>query len=201
VVIAFVAFACLIKWSPWKSRNHMTVFVLAAPVCAVVLKTIFRRRIANAVGLLLLLCGIPWILHCTLRPLVGEENIFNTSRLTLFFKNPTGETHIGPFQNGRAFLKTQDVSRVGLITLNSSWEYIWWVMLQEDNPEVRIEHVNIADVSRRFYEKEPFAGFQPEAVVSLEKETSEQDSIEVNGIPYSRRWSEGDAAIYLRDQM
>ena len=46
------------------------------------------------------------------------------------------------------------------------------MLLQEHNPSVRIEHVNVTDVSNRIYEQEPFAGFQPDAVISLVKETS-----------------------------
>jgi hypothetical protein len=98
-------------------------------------------------------------------------------------------------------LKTQDVSNVVLITMNSIWEYIWWVTLQEDRPDIRIEHVNIEDLSRRFYDRKPFSGFQPEAVVSLAEETSEQSLLEANGLPYTRQWSEGDTEIYLQGTM
>ena len=177
------------------SRLHHGLFVAAAPLVGMVLARAGRGIPGAIVGVLLLLLGIPWLLHCVQRPLVGENNIFHATREHLYFTNPY-QDYEASFLAGRDILQQQGVTQIGLITNNFSFEYPWWVFLREDNPSVRIEHVNVADPSGRLMTNEPFRGFEPEAVLTLDQ-VEQPDSLDVEGRHFRRHWSQDAVAIYL----
>jgi hypothetical protein len=197
VAAAFLLNAFYCKWHPWMSRLHMTLFVLMAPMVGVVLARILPGKAVNILAMLLLLLGLPWLLFCQQRPVMAQANIFNTSRERLYFKTPH-QSYESAFMHGREFLRSRNVSQVGLVTGNSSWEYPWWVLLHQDNPSVRLEHVNVDDASSRIYAEEPFCSFQPDAVISLDQ-TPQVESITVGHVRFEKQWAEGGVAIYLRE--
>lgn len=197
VTAAFLLFAFYLKWHPWMSRLHHGLFVAAAPFVACVLARGAAQWVAKTAAVLLLVAGIPWLLLCVERPVLGKETVLNTSRDALFFKTPH-QKYQASFEAGRQFLASQKVTGVGLLISNSSWEYVWWHYLQKDHPGVRIEHVNVQDPSARFAASARFSGFSPDALVTLDQKP-QPEQITVGAATFTCRWKQEKVAIYLRD--
>jgi hypothetical protein len=195
VLAAFLAFSCYIKWSPWNARVHMSVFVLAGAVAAVVLEDRLRPPATVVVAVGLLLLGLPWVLGCKQRPVLGKANIFNSSRDSSYFNEPFQKFEQHYF-NARQRLQGRTFARVGIIVGNQSWEYMWWVFLRQLNPAVVIQHVNVEDVSRTIAGDPPFRDFQPDVVITADQEP-QPAAIAVGRYTYRRQWAQGNVAIYL----
>lgn len=195
IVAGFVLFAFYLKWHPWMSRLHLPLFVAMGPFAAVILVRLLSAKGAAVVAGLLLLLALPWMLFCQQRPVLAQETIFNATREHLYFKTPH-QNYEAAFLAGRDFLRTENISQVGLIAGNSSWEYMWWVLLSDNNHSVRIEHVNVTDPSNRLYEAEPFRNFHPQALVLLDQQTS-SDQITVGSATFSKCWTNEAVTIYL----
>ena len=195
VMAAFLAFSCYIKWSPWNARVHMSVFVLAGAVAAVVLENRLHPRATIVVAAGLLLLGLPWVLSCKQRPVLGEASIFSSTRDSSYFNEPF-QRFKGHYFKARQYLEGRAFSRVGIIVGNQSWEYMWWVFLRQLNPAVQIQHVNVEDVSRRLTDDPPFRDFQPDAVITADQEP-QPEAISVGRNTYHRQWAEGNVAIYF----
>ncbi len=168
----------------------------AAPLVGVVLERSSRKELQGAVAACLLLLGLPWLLLCRQRPVLGRESIFDLPRDRLYFKTPH-QSYEPAFLGGREFLRAKGVSQVGLVADNSSWEYMWWVLLSRGESAVRLEHVNVEDPSKRLVAERPFRAFRPEAVVTLDQPP--QAEIAVGQTVYRRRWTQDRVGIYLRD--
>jgi hypothetical protein len=145
---------------------------------------------------LLLLLGIPWLLFCQQRPMIGQENIFNTSRDRLYLTTRRLRNIEPSFLNGKAVLESRNASRIGLVVSNSSVEYWWWASLRKHNTNVRFQHVNVQDPSNRISAETPFREFQPDAVLALDQKPL-APQITVGQVAYSMQWQERNAAIYF----
>lgn len=189
-------FVFYLKWHPWMSRLHLPLFVLAAPLVAVVLAKVWNAKLVSAMSVVLVLLGIPWILFCQQRPMAGPENIFSTPRDRLYLMTRRLRTIEPSFLNGKALLESRDASRVGLIVSNSSIEYWWWAALTRDRPDVRFQHVNFDEPSVSISAEKPFSEFQPDAVLALDQEQL-APQITVGQRLYARLWQERRAAIYF----
>ncbi len=195
VLAAFLAFSCYIKWSPWNARVHLSVFVLAGAVAAVVLEHRFRPPVTSAVAVALLLLGLPWLLGCRQRPVLGQRNIFHNTRDRNYFNEPFQKSEEHYF-SARNYLQGRTPGRVGIIVGNQSWEYMWWVFLRQLNPSVVVRHVNVEDISRALGNQPPFLDFQPEAVITADQEP-QPETLAVGGKTFRRQWAHGNVAIYF----
>src|SRR5262249_48389733 len=81
----FVLFCFLLRWQPWHSRLHLPLFVLWAPLIAVVLARALPKPLVGGVAVALLLACLPWVLANETRPLVGNPNVFTMSRTDQYF--------------------------------------------------------------------------------------------------------------------
>jgi hypothetical protein len=190
-------FIFYLKWHPWMSRLHMPFFVLAAPLVGIVLTRLWNEKVVNATAVVLLLVGTPWLLFCQQRPIIGQENIFNTPRERLYLMTRRLRNVEQSFLSGKAMLQSRNASRIGLIVSNSSIEYWWWVALQKDSPNVRFQQVNVQEPSTTISLKKPFCEFQPDALLALDQKPL-SPLITVGQAVYSKQWEEGRAAIYFR---
>ncbi len=160
-VAAALLFALMLRWQPWNSRLQLPLFVLGAPFVAVALGKL-PRGWPPALGVILVVTAIPWVLWSNSRPLVGEHSVLFVSRATQYFRNsPTlEEGYVGA---ARTIAET-GCGNVGLLADWNDWEYPLWVVLREQGATgVRIEHVQVDNVSGAL----PRAPFEPCAIVAL----------------------------------
>lgn len=172
LVSAFLLFCFLFKWQPWHSRLHLPLFVLWAPFIAITLTTILNKKIVNSIAIILLLSSLPYILYNEIRPLLTKRNIFNTSRIQLYFSNRPDLTN--SYIAATDFLKSQKCPDIGLLLRGNDFEYPFWVLLQRNSDQrFHIENINVKNRSKIKYNVYPFNNFSPCVIVSLD---SRQDT-------------------------
>lgn len=196
LIAGFVLLACFLRWHPWMSRLHHGLFVAAAPFVAVALTAGKRAWPSSLVAGLLLLLGLPWLLLCTQRPLLAQANIFNTDRTSIYYFNPH-QHYQASFEEGAAILDGLSYERVGLITGNTSWEYLWWLYAQRNHPTARLRHVNVSDPSARLTPELPGAPFEPEVIITLDQGPQTPGVLTLDGSPFTLLWTKDQVAIYL----
>jgi len=87
LLLAFILFCLLFKWQPWHTRLHLPLFVLSAAIIAVVLERAWPPSATTALGALLLVTALPFLLTNQLRPLVSAtgKTVFSTERTAQYF--------------------------------------------------------------------------------------------------------------------
>ncbi|MBD2104395.1 glycosyltransferase family 39 protein [Leptolyngbya sp. FACHB-261] len=215
---AFFLFCLILKWQPWHSRLHLPLFVIFSAVVGVVLSHLTSYKLANAIAFILILSALPWVLFNFSRPLLfsmdrqayvesrqvvlSPRNIWNTSRTAQYFNNRTEFEQ--PYQQGAAFLQTQNCTDIGLqLPLGDPWEYPWWVLLQNRQSPVRFEHVNVQNLSATLYDHLPFSAFVPCAIINVRQPAElKAGANEVNTLltpqgSYTRVWALGPVTILM----
>ncbi|MFC1762125.1 hypothetical protein ACFL6U_08595 [Planctomycetota bacterium] len=197
VLTGFLLFAFYVKWSIWNTRVHLGIFVVAGPFVALVLSRLLKKAwIITGIGLLLLVLGLPWLLNCEQRPIIRKNNIFNTSRNDLLFthNNHPGQNNRDDYYAAQAYLKSKPLTQLGHYSDTFTREYLTWVFFGPDHPGLRIQHVNVRDISQCKSELPRFRDFQPEAIFLVNRR--QDDSLMVNDVEYTKQWSSGRLAIY-----
>lgn len=186
VISAFFLFCLMIKWQPWQSRLHISLFVLFAPFVGIVFSKLVNKKIGVYLAIILLQVSLFWVFYNESRPIIGDNNIFNTSRLDQYFANKRylKEDYIDAVK----LVKSQGCSKIGLSMPRDAWEYPLWVLLQQNNNQpIRIEHINVTNVSSIKVKQYPYKGYSPCAIIDVEfqggKKIVFQNSI------YVKKWS------------
>lgn len=165
-ISTFLLLCLLLKLQPWHSRHHMTTFVLFAPLFGLTFSQLSNYKIANYIVSILIFMSLPWISHNKFRPLIGEVNIFNTSRNELYF---TSRPNIEfAYNQAVDFVKSQNCTNIGLsFWSKNAWEYPLWVLLKEPGKAApRIEHISTIDpVVGQKLNSEPYKSFTPCAII------------------------------------
>lgn len=191
---AFTLFCWSVKWQPWGNRLLLPLFVLATPFAGVVLyKKYPRLSVIITIGMTVL-C-LPWILNNRSRPWIGKEfTIFNKSRNEQYFSNNPGMF----FSYDRA---AQEASQSGckniaLVMTAESWEYPLWPLLDlPKNKDLRIEHVNINNPSKKFdYPRGPF-----DPCLAIHDVAQGIATISINGVGYVKTNQFTYLSIYRKD--
>jgi len=183
LVIGFLIFCLYLKWQPWNSRLQLPLFVLWSPIIALSIWSLRRKWIANTIMFLLILGILPWLFLNSTRPLLESKNIFNTAREDLYFNRRSGLE--GSYEWAVRTLVNETNDQCREIGLYSNWddrEYPLWIVLQQKlGKDIRIEAVNVENVSANTYRQ--FPEFTPCAVIALDR--LPVNNLKVNGIAYS----------------
>lgn len=179
-ITTFLLLCLLLKLQPWHSRHHLTIFVLFAPLFGLTLSQLSNYKIANYIVGILIFMSLPWIFNNKFRPLLGESNIFNSSRNELYF---TSRPNIEFAYNQTVdFVKSQNCTNIGLsFWTKNSWEYPLWVLFQQPGkPAPRIEHISTIDpVVGKKLNSEPYKSFIPCAIIYQSTKIDDQPGKEM----------------------
>jgi 4-amino-4-deoxy-L-arabinose transferase-like glycosyltransferase len=191
VTAGFLLFSFLLRWQPWNTRLHLPLFVLWSPFIAAVLSR--SQKVASCLAVGLLISALPWVVHNKTRPLTGSWNIFNTSRIDLYFSNRIELRD--PYTEATDFVRAQKCSQVGFLL--TDWEYPLWVLLRgNNNMGVRITHVGVANNSAAKYESGSIDPFSVCAIVSVYGERNKEAAIEARS--YNPAWMAGPVKVLLK---
>ena len=203
LMVAFLIFCSYLKWNPWNSRLHLTLFVLWSPLIAVVLLKKTSDRIAFWTGALLMTSSTLYVFRNETRPLIGigpKSTVFNTSRVDQVFEQ---FADVQPaYLDAARVLAVQGCADVGLET---GLEYPVWVLLQKMmHGPIRIEHAYVENISTAKMAVPPFAGFSPCAVL-VDSNCSPPCSLRegdkealLAGSMFTKAWSSGKIAVFTR---
>jgi hypothetical protein len=203
IVTAFLIICLMLKLQPWHSRHHLTLFVLFAPFIGIILENLSHRKIGYYLAGSLILLSLPWVFKNQFRPIIGAENIFNTSRNDLYFTNRP--RLIQPYNQAVDLIKSQNVQNIGLsFWSDNAWEYPFWVLLgQQIKPAPRIENVtarnNITSIKLQI---PPYSTFEPDAIIYFEPKnhSKEQNSpnLAIKNQTYAPVWSLPPVSVLLK---
>ncbi|MEV0607628.1 hypothetical protein AB0I61_14815 [Polymorphospora rubra] len=166
VGVAVLLHVSTIKWQPWGNRLILFALVLAAPLAALWLDALFRRRPragtgadgdralkatgrrSVAVGLAVVmlagsaLAGVLAISYGFPRRLVGAGSLLTTSDWdTRFLRRPHWAEE---FRWAARQVDEAGARRVGLVQQNDNWEYPWWLLLRDGAPYGRSDREIVA---------------------------------------------------------
>ncbi|MEG3859593.1 ArnT family glycosyltransferase [Microcoleus sp. herbarium12] len=182
VLCSFLLFCLLIKWQIWHSRLHLPFFVLISPFIGIVLSKQFPKNIANVIMIVLLQTSLVYVLYNEFRPILGEKDIFNTSRREQYLRPVINNK--SNYLNAAKFVAKTECKNIGLSL--SSMEYPWWVLLKNDKQVLRIENVNVKNLSNVKSRAYPYRNFVPCAIISVGS-TQSENMVLKEGI-YVRAW-------------
>ncbi|TAF30885.1 MAG: hypothetical protein EAZ69_21130 [Oscillatoriales cyanobacterium] len=150
---------------------------------------------------ILILMSLPWVFHNNFRPLVGDGNIFNSSRHDLYF---TSRPNIEVAYNTAVdFVKAQNCTNIGLsFWAKNAWEYPLWVMFPEPGkPAPRIEHISTIDpVVKQKLNSEPYKSFIPCAIIyqSTKNDGKQGKEIVLKNQTYAQKWSMEPLRVFVK---
>jgi len=191
----FVLFCTLLKWQPWNSRLQLPLFVLASPFVAVVLCKRLSEKVIVTIAFVLLLSALPWVLFNSSRSLMGDQSIWNRTRLDQYFNNRPELRNA--FFGAVYFLKSKQCSQIGLDIGTNDWEYPFWPLLNPAaNAAIRIEHVNVKNASSLISVLPYFSGFSPCAIIS--SRADQVDELAAKTGNYTKEWASSPISVLVR---
>lgn len=196
VTATFLLFSLILKWQPWGTRLQLPIFVLYAPFVGIVMSRARDAKAVIAVGIICLLYSAPWLFYNQSRPLIGDKNIFNTKRIDQYFANNPGFQY--SYESGVNYTQAQGCSHIGLALTPDSWEYPLWALLKPDNnPDIRLEHINVQNASSVKMDRPLFSDFNPCAIIS--DSSNDKTKIILGNTPYVKTKQLAFLSVFMKD--
>lgn len=193
IILAFLLFCVYLKWQPWHSRLHLPLFVLSAPLVGIQMSRIRDGRIPSIFLSILMVTALPWVIYNPARPVLGKNSIFTTNRMEQYFN--TYPSLADPYIESAQFISGLNCSDVGLDISFDRWEYPLWIFLRgRNNPAIRLEHVNVVNISRQTQDENHPGSFSPCAIFS--DNVNPPDVISMRDTIFLRKWSSGSFSVY-----
>ena len=154
LVCGFVAFCAYLKWAPFVARYQLPLFVLGAPLAAVVEDfgwRWLRPPCIQVAACLFLLSGarLP-ALENWVRPLRGPRSVLRVSREDQYFADMTLWNNRGSYFAAAGALEGTACRTIGIDIHNLQLEYPLQALLRDARPGVQFVHTGVENVSRRF---------------------------------------------------
>ena len=147
VLSGLAVYSYLFKWQIFGSRLHLSFLVLFAPMVGYTFSTLAQRfKLAEALGVILLVLSLPWLFHIENRPLIDNptdvpfagKSLLDTSRKDWYFVTAGNQSAMKGLASSIA---QADCHQVGIVISGSSPEYLYWVALDAPRPDMRIEWI------------------------------------------------------------
>jgi hypothetical protein len=200
LVVAFVIFAGYLKWQPWSSRLELPLMVLAAPLIGVTFSRISSIAITTALGVMLIVAAVPWVIDNESRPLVGYRvprtaaylpqgaNIFTTPRIDLYFaKRHELEA---PYSSVAARAQAIACTEIALWSGPDDWEYPLWVLTDRLNGTSRIDQVMVVNESIRA------SSFGTAPCLLVAVVPNQPPTVDVGGVEFTQTASQNGVGSY-----
>jgi len=154
LVCGFVAFCAYLKWAPFVARYQLPLFVLGAPLAAVVEEFGWRWLrplwIQLAVCLFLLSGARLPALENWVRPLRGPRSVLHVSRDKQYFSDMVQWNDRADYFAAVGALEGSACRTIGIDIHNLQLEYPLQTLLREARPDAQFVHTGVENVSRRY---------------------------------------------------
>jgi hypothetical protein len=161
----FLLFCWMLKWQPWAARLHTPLFVMAAPLMAMML-TAGAGKISKGIGVFLLCAMIlqifPFALANKSRSLISLDWL-HAERSELYFQNR--KELFADYDASVRIIHSTDASTVGLCINSDDWEYPFWALANQEvsgGVSISFRHVCVQNASSRYVDRD----FSPQYVVA-----------------------------------
>ena len=141
---AALIFVHLMPWTPWNTRLHLPLFVLAAPLVALASERVLPPRGLDALAAILLVLAVPFLVRNSSHRLVGPSNLFTTPRESFYFINDPAREKTT--RRAATFLRSEGCRTVALTAHGDSWEYPLHLLA---GPEILFVHAGVTNPTGR----------------------------------------------------
>lgn len=184
-VADFILFCAVLRWQPWHSRLHLPLFMLFAPLVALVWDEAAPGwAVALACAALLAAAYFPLARNFT-RPLNQMMAQLKAPRQNGYFH----DTDTRRYQTAMNRVYASPCRVVGLALNGNTPEYLFWAARPVAQPPAQFWHVFTAYESAPL--KNPSA--PPCAVIA---QGSSKNQLELNGQVFVAQWQSGDLALF-----
>ena len=153
LLFGVVLHCAVLKWQPWVSRYHTTIFMLSAPFIAAVFAGLhlFQRRLFVCVAIILFAYSIPFLILNKTRSFVALRNdsILSTGgRVKSYFINRP-ELY-ADYSAAARIIMDEGAEEVGLCLGYDDYEYPLFVLVGRHASQgiPRFRHIAVADMSK-----------------------------------------------------
>ncbi|WP_337286853.1 glycosyltransferase family 39 protein [Candidatus Methylomirabilis sp.] len=190
LMISFVLFSLLLKWTPWHSRLHLPFFVLSAAFAAVVVTKTFHDRLISLLMIALTVVSLPYLAYNSTRPLIGANSVLSSKRDSQYFRNRP-ELALS-YDRVAALVKESQCTHVGLMIGDDDWEYPLWVMTGASEGRILLKHIAVDNVSGRIP-----SHFTPCAVIVTAPRPGEELVYDDSHTTYTKAFDGGSVVLYF----
>ena len=154
LVCGFVVFCAYLKWAPFVARYQLPLFVLGAPLAAVVEEFGWRWLrplwIQLAICLFLLSGARLPAIENWVRPLRGPRSVLRVSRDNQYFADMTHWENRASYFAAASALEGSACRTIGIDIHNLQVEYPLQALVREARPDAQFVHTGVDNVSRRY---------------------------------------------------
>ncbi len=168
VIAAFLLICIIFKWQVWISRLQLPLFFFWAPVAGSVLSLMKAKSVSGAVAVFLLVSSLYSAFFNFSRsffkwPFVDNmpPTVFEAGRDMLYMNNGANIVKLS-YLLATKHIESKRYKNVGLIVHEDDWEYPYWAILQANRNAIRIEHIEVANISSKIKRKP----FRPDVVIA-----------------------------------
>ncbi|NES86584.1 MAG: 4-amino-4-deoxy-L-arabinose transferase [Moorea sp. SIO2B7] len=201
----FFLLCLMLKIQIFHSRHHLSLFVLFSAFVGLVFSKNWNRHLVTFMAIILIVTSMQWVFGGKARPILAEQNIFNSSRNELYFQN---RRHLKqPYLEAANFLKTQECANIGLslgwkpVPSGIYWEYPFWTLIKTNNDQVvRFEHILHPDnMTAKKSDVYPHNNFTPCAIIAVRSSKDEKiDKMVTKTGTYLLKWSADPISILMK---
>ncbi len=130
LIVGFLLFSAVLKWCPWQTRLLLPLYVAGAAIVASAFDKL-PAKLNSALIFVLLIYSLPYVLLNPNKNVLGDENIFVTSRDENYFRGVPN--FFAPYKSAIDFFDKNHSSRIGVVADDTSWcEYPLWALLSHN---------------------------------------------------------------------
>jgi hypothetical protein len=162
IIAIFLFFNVILKWQIVHSRLQLPLFVIASPFVAIVVSRMHKKFLLPSLTLALFSFSIPFLFWAEAKPVIEQQNIFNTPSTLQYFNQHEnlGKT----FLDFSAIMRNHDLHKIGWITKSDNWEYPIWAIMERP-AGFRLQHILVQNSSKKYERSKAFSSFVPDAIV------------------------------------
>lgn len=179
-ISAYLLLCFIFKWQAWISRLQLPLFIFWAPVIGYVLSLIKLRSVTLTIAGILLVSSLYWSLFNFSRSLLKwpfrddlPPTIFESSRELLYLNNGANIVKMSYFLVAK-YILSRGYRNIGLAIGEDNWEYSYWASLEANKLKIRIEHIEVSNVSGKIKQ----APFRPDAIIAYRPSEEQTDRFE-----------------------
>jgi hypothetical protein len=196
--VGLLLIASIIAFTHHITRYQLALFVLSAPVVALLFNPTHKMKTILAWVLIFVLVvpSMEYAYNNNLRKLFSRKKatVFNTDRLSMYFRNDL--SFKDPYIDSIEHIVSQGCDEVGLVMKFNYWDYPLWVIWENVfNQKGRMEHIYyLSEYAPKVY---PLGQFQPCALVAVDYSSgSLLDKVEFNGRLYLKTFVTDKTIVY-----
>ena len=165
MLVSVLVLFSVLSFDAYGVRHQLGFFVAWAPIVGFVATRLGRPRLTAAVGSMLLLASLPWLLFNGSRPLVGLQprtmidSVFREPPAAILFANWTELRE--PYTQAGEAVQVSACREVGLRIDSGDLEYPFWWLLDAAQSGIRIEAIDAYPHLERYVD----ADFRPCAIL------------------------------------